>query len=326
MLAVRPWRPGAPAIPELAEQPEPSPGPGEVLLEIVATALNRADLLQVRGQYPPPPGESEIPGLEAAGRVVALGPATAGVEIGDRCAALLAGGGQAERVAVPVGQLLPLPEEWSCDEAAALPEAAITAWTNLVDEGGLAAGEWVVIAGATSGVGSFAVQLARALGGRVIAVGRDAERLARLRDLGAEQLLTFGPELGPRLRRLTGGAGAALALDLVGGERTADLLATLEPRGRLVLIGLTAGRNATLDLARLLRDRLRVVGSVLRPRPRAEKARLVAAFLEFARARLERRELRPLIDRRFELREIAAAYEHLATGRPLGKVVVRVGR
>jgi len=324
MRAVRPWRPGAPATPELAELPEPTPGPGEVLLDVVATALNRADLLQVRGQYPPPPGESEIPGLEAAGRVVALGPGTTGVAMGGRYAALLAGGGQAERVAVPAGQLLPIPASWSFDEAAALPEAAITAWTNLVDEGALAAGEVVVIAGATSGVGSFAVQLARALGGRVIAVGRDLERLARLRELGAEHLLEFGPELGARLRRETGGAGAHLVLDLVGGEQTAELLATLAPRGRLVLVGLTAGRSATLDLARLLRERLRLVGSVLRPRSRSEKARLVGDFLSFAAGRLERRELMPVIDRRFELGEIAAAYQHLATGRPLGKVVVRV--
>ncbi len=324
MRAVRPWRPGAPATPELVEQPEPTPGPGEVLLEVVATALNRADLLQVRGQYPAPPGESEIPGLEAAGRVVALGRETSGVTLGGCYAALLAGGGQAERVAVPVGQLLPLPAGWSFDEAAALPEAAITAWTNLVDEGALAAGEVVVIAGATSGVGTFAVQLGRALGGRVIAVGRDLERLARLRELGAEHLLELGPELGARLHRATGGVGANLVLDLVGGEQTAELLATLAPRGRLVLLGLTAGRSATLDLARLLRDRLRLVGSVLRPRPRSEKARLVGDFLAFAGERLERRELVPVIDRRFELGEIAAAYQHLASGRPLGKVVVRV--
>ncbi|MFN7940797.1 MAG: NAD(P)H-quinone oxidoreductase [Thermoanaerobaculia bacterium] len=324
MRAVLPWTPGSPPAPRIGEASDPRPGPGEVLIEIHATALNRADLLQMQGRYPPPVGESEIPGLEAAGEIVALGAGVEGFRIGDRVGALLAGGGHAERAAAPAGQLIPIPANWTWEEAGALPEAAITAWTNLVVEGGLQPGECVAVTGAASGIGTFAIPLARELGARVFAVGRDPDRLERTRALGAERVFVEGESLPGDLRAATEGRGVDLVLDLVGGERISGLLAALAPRGRLVLLSLLAGSSVEVDLARLLRGRLRLIGSVLRSRTRAEKGELVAGFRQFADGLLRERRLLPLLDRVFPFAEIATAYEHLAHGRPLGKVGVRV--
>lgn len=306
----------------LAEVPAPAAGPGEVVLRVRATALNRADLLQVRGHYPPPPGESTIPGLECAGEVESVGERVAGWRPGDRAMALLAGGGHAEQVAVPVGQLVPVPPALSWSAAAALPEAALTAWTNLVHEGGLRAGETVLITGAASGVGSFAVQLARELGARVLVAGRSRERLAALRPLGADAAVTLGPELPAEVAALTAGAGVDLVLDLVGGEGLAERLAALRVGGRLVLVGLLAGSRANLDLAAVLRRRLRVIGSVLRARSRAEKAELVAAFAAFGLPRLADGRLRAVVDRELPFAQIARAYAELERGGVLGKIVL----
>lgn len=327
MRAVAPAPPGGEESPRLVELADPVAGPGEVLLDVRASALNRADLLQLRGQYPPPAGESDVPGLEAAGVIAALGPGVvegAPFRVGDAVAALLAGGGHAEKVAVPVGQLLPVPRGWSFEEAAALPEAALTAWTNLVVEGKLAAGETVLVTGATSGVGTFVVQLARELGARVFAAGRDPERLERLRPLGADAVFLLGPDLGSRVRAATDGHGADLAIDLVGGEHFERALDALAPHGRLVLVGLMAGRSVEVDLGRILRKGLSIAGSTLRPRPRAEKAELVAAFHAFAAPLLAERKLLPMIDRVFDFDAIAGAFGYLERDRPLGKVVVRM--
>ena len=330
MRAVAPWSPDSPARALLVDRPEPEPAHGEVLLEVRATALNRADLLQLRGKYPPPPGESPVPGLEAAGVIAALGPGVERWRVGDRVAALLAGGGQAERAAVPAGQLFEIPPGLSFVQAAALPEAAITSWTNLVEEGGLQAGEWVLVSGATSGVGTFALQLARELGGRPIGAARDSERLHLLSDLGAEAAVALDADLPAAVRAVTGdggddgggGGGADLALDLVGGRWLPSILASLAPRGRCVLIGLVAGNRAEIDLGALLRARLRVTGSVLRSRPRAEKARLVADFERFAAPRLADGRLRPVIARVHPFAAIAEAYEELERGGVTGKIVI----
>lgn len=320
MRAVLPATAGVQSTAQLGEQPEPRPGRGEVLIAVRATALNRADLLQMRGEYPPPPGESAIPGLEAAGEIVELGEEVGGWKLGDRVAALLAGGGHAERVAAPAGQLIRIPARWSWEEAAALPEAALTAWTNLVVEGKLRDGERVLVTGATSGIGTYVVRLAKALGASVVAAGRDGDRLSRLTELGADQLIGID-ELPAGV--LAGG-GVNLVIDLVGGDVLPRALQTLAPRGRLVLVGLMAGRRAEIDLALVLRQRLTLRGSVLRPRSRREKAALVEGFLSFATPRLARRELLPVIDRVFAFAAIAEAYAWVERGRPLGKVVVTV--
>lgn len=329
MRAVLPYDPASPydpvtgaGPPRLGTLPDPVAGPGELLVEVRAAGVNHAEPMQLAGRYPPPPGESEVPGLECAGVVAAVGGGVEGWAPGDRVMALLAGGGHAERVAVPAGQAMPIPGNLSFVEAAAVPESGLTAWTNLVAEGGLAAGEAVLITGATGGVGSFAVQLAAALGGRVIAGGRDRGRLAALADLGAEALVALDDGLPEAVRRATGGRGADLALDFVGGEHLPRLLAALAPQGRLVLVGLLAGARAEIDLARVLRRHLRIVGSTLRPRPREEKARLVAAFSAFALPRLADGRLRPLVDRVFPFTDAAAAYRALTEGGGLGKVVL----
>lgn len=325
MLAVPPYDPSAPGRVVLCDLPEPVANGGEILVEIAATALNHADLHQLQGNYPPPSGESEIPGLECAGTIRALGPSvdSSRFPVGSRGMALLAGGGHAQRVAVPAGQWMAIPESLSFVEAAALPEAALTAWTNLVAEGDVQAGETVLISGAAGGMGSFAVQLARELGARVLATGRDAERLARVAELGVEAVLES--DQIERVRTLTEGQGVDLVLDFVGGRGFAERVSLLRRQGRAVLIGTPGGRESMLDLGAVLGRRLRIVGSTLRPRSRAEKAQLVSAFWAFAAERVADGRLRAIVDRTLPLAEIAQAYEVLADAlgsRPFGKVVV----
>ena len=316
--------------PRLGELPDPGPGPGEVVIDVRATAINHADLLQMRGRYPPPPGESEVPGLECAGVIQALGEGvdeSGEWEVGRRVMALLAGGGHGSKVAAPVGQLMPIPEGMSFTDAAALPEAALTSWTNLVVEGGLSEGEdkTVLLTGASGGMGTFAVQLARELGARVLAAGRDRSRLEPLRELGADALVELGDGLVERVKELTGGRGVDLVLELVGGERLARCMKALAPRGRLVLLGLLAGPTAEIDLADLLRRRLELRGSVLRARSREEKAELVAAFRAFAEERLADGRLKPVVDRVLPFDDMAGAYRALRQGGVWGKVVVAPG-
>lgn len=324
MLAVRPStsetvkrRP-----PSLVEIPAPEPGPGEVLVRVRATALNRADLLQIRGLYPPPPGESTVPGLECSGEIEALGPETRGWAEGDRVMALLAGGGHAEKVVVPTGQLMPVPEGLDLVEAAALPEVALTAWTNLVAEGELQSGESVLIVAAASGVGTFATQMAREIGARVIVAGRSAQRLERLRPLGADACVVLDDDLVKNVRAANDRRGVDLILDLAGGEPLASRMGALRSQGRCVLVGILAGAKTELDLADVLRRRLRLIGSVLRARSREEKARLVADFHSFAGERLRDGRLAPVIHRIYPFERIADAYEQLEKGGVFGKLVV----
>jgi len=327
MLAVRPTtsETAKDRSPSLVQIAEPEPGPGEVLIAIRASAINRADLLQVRGQYPPLPDESAIPGLECAGTIEALGPETYGCKVGDRVMALLAGGGHAEKVAAPVGQLMPIPDDLSFEEAAALPEAAITAWTNLVAEAKLAAGQSVLIVAAVSGIGTFAVQLARELGAKVFVAGRDLERLELLRPLGAEACVLLDDELAKNVRSANDGRGVEVVLDMAAGPGVGQRLHAVRTGGRYVVIGTLAGRSAQIDLSDLLRRRLRLIGSVLRARSREEKSRLVADFYRFAAERLRDGRLKPLVDRVYPLESIAEAYAALEEGGVFGKLVISVG-
>lgn len=323
MRGVSPDSPGEPILGDLAV---PEVGPGEALVEVRAAGINHADLMQLRGAYPPPPGESNVPGLELAGVVREVGEGATGFAVGDRVMALVAGGAHAELAAVPVGQLMALPDGLSFVEGAAIPEAGLTAWTNLVSEGGLEAGETVVITGATGGMGRTMVQLAHLLGARVIAAGRDLARLEPLRDLGADALVALGDGFADRVRLANDGRGADLALELVAGEHLPRTLAALGRGGRCVLVGLLAGRTAELDLRGLLSRHMCLVGSTLRSRRRDEKADLVAAFAAFAQPHLAAGHLRPQVDRVFAFEQIAEAYAALRDGGLEGKVVVELGR
>jgi putative PIG3 family NAD(P)H quinone oxidoreductase len=326
VLAVKPFSGtvGEAAAPELVELPDPSPAADELLVAVRATALNRADLLQLRGLYPAPAGESAVPGLECAGVVVSCGGSVSRFRPGDRVMALLAGGGHATRVVVPEGQVMPIPDELSFAAAAAVPEAGLTAWTNLVYEGCLQRGQSVLITAAASGIGTFAAQVAKELGATVIAAGRDLGRLERLRPLGASELVELGPAIGERVRALTAGRGVDLVIDLVGGPGFGSLLGCARDRGRIVLVGVLAGPQATVDLGQILRRRLRIVGSVLRGRSRAEKAGLVASFADFALPRLRDGRLRPVVDEVLPFAGIADAYRRLESGGVLGKLVLEM--
>jgi putative PIG3 family NAD(P)H quinone oxidoreductase len=311
-------------MPRVGDLPDPVPGPGEVLVAVEAAGLNHADVYQLRGQYPPPPGESEVPGLECAGVILGREEKPGLWQPGQRVMALLGGGGHASRVAVPLGQLMPIPGNLSFVEGAAVPEAGLTAWANLVAEGGLQPGETVLITGATGGMGSFAVQLARELGARVLAAGRNRDRLELLRTYGVEEICLDGASLPRQVREATGGRGVDLVVDFVGGPDFGGRLAALRDRGRLVLVGLTAGSKAEVDLRPVLSRRLHLVGSVLRPRPREEKARLVAEFTEFALPRLKDGRLRPIVDRVIPLERAAEAYRDLERGGAFGKIVLSI--
>jgi NADPH:quinone reductase-like Zn-dependent oxidoreductase len=254
--------------------------------------------------------------------VVEVGEGTARFRLGDRVMALLGGGGHGTLVVVPEGQAMRVPDPLSWIEAGALPEAAITAWVNLVVEGEIQPEETVLVTGATGGMGTMFVQLAHALGARVIASGRDPERLARVAELGAEVTIPAGADLARAVREATGGRGADLAIDLVGGAGFPAHLAALCDRGRLVLVGTTAGPKAEVQLGEILRRRLRIRGSVLRARPREEKARLVAAFADFGLPRLAGGRLRAVVDRTFPLEQAAEAYAALSRGGLLGKIVL----
>ncbi len=309
----------------VGELPDPRPAEGEVVLAVRATALNHADVLQVQGNYPPPTGESTVPGLECSGVIDEVGVGVNGWKRGDRVMALLGGGGHASRVAVPAGQLMALPENLGFEDGAALPEACLTAWTNLVFEGGLRAGETVLVTGATGGMGTMAVEIAHELGAHVIAAGRSAARLEPLGALGADETVVLDADLRATIGRLTDGRGVDLIFDLVGGRLLPQLIECLALRGRLVIVGLLGGRTTEVALYEVMRRRSRLIGSVLRPRSREEKASLVRDFAAFGLPRLADGRLRAVVDRVMPFGEIAAAYAELARGGAAGKIVLTLG-
>ncbi|MFB6890139.1 NAD(P)H-quinone oxidoreductase [Kitasatospora sp. NPDC056327] len=316
--------PGGPEALVWAEVPDPVPGEGEVLVEVAATAVNRADLLQRQGFYAPPPGSSPYPGLECAGRITALGPGVAGWAVGDEVCALLVGGGYAQRVAVPVGQLLPVPKGLTPEQAAALPEVACTVWSNVFLTAHLRPGETLLVHGGASGIGTMAIQLAKAVGARVAVTAGGPEKLARCAELGADVLIDYREQdFTEVVREATGGAGADVILDIMGAkylQRNVDALAV---NGRLVIIGLQGGVNGELNLNTLLRKRAAVIATNLRGRPLAEKAAIVAAVREHVWPLLESGVVKPVVDRVLPLAEAAEAHRVLEAGTQVGKVVLR---
>lgn len=316
---------GAPDPHTLSWQPVPDPEPaaGEVVLEVTATAVNRADLLQRQGRYPPPPGAPQWLGLECSGRVAALGAQVQGWAVGDQACALLSGGGYAQRVAVPAGQLLPVPDGVGLVTAAALPEAACTVWSNLAMVAHLRSGEWLLVHGGASGIGTMAIQVARALGARVAVTAGSVDRLARCSELGAEVLCSYRDEdFVEVVRAGTGGHGADVVLDIVGAAYLARNLDVLAAAGRLVVIGLQGGRRAELDLGTLLAKRATVVGTTLRSRPLAEKAAIVAAVREHVWPLVGAGRVVPVVDRVLPVTEVEAAHAALEAGEVVGKIVL----
>lgn len=316
---------GGPDTLRWTEVPDPSVGPGDVLLDIVATAVNRADLLQREGRYPPPPGAPGYLGLECSGVVRAVGDQVSGWRVGDEACALLAGGGYAEQVAVPSGQLLPVPHGVDVVTAAGLPEVACTVWSNLVMTADLREGETLLVHGGSSGIGTMAVQVARALGAHVAVTASTREKLDACADLGAEVLIDYTEDdFVDAVREATKGRGADVVLDVVGGPYLSRNVSSLATGGRLVVIGLQGGRRGDLDLGMLLAKRARVVGTTLRARPPADKAAIVAAVRSELWPMVEDGRVRPVVHATLPISDVAEAHRIVESSAHIGKVLLAV--
>jgi putative PIG3 family NAD(P)H quinone oxidoreductase len=321
--------PGGPEVLGWGEVPDPVAGPGEVVVDVVATAVNRADLMQRAGRYPPPPGASDVLGLECSGIVSEVGEGVVGWSVGDEVCALLAGGGYAERVAVPAGQLLPRPAGVELATAAALPEVACTVWSNVFQLAGLRRGESFLVHGGSSGIGTMAIQLAARAGARVFTTAGSAAKLAVCRELGADVAVDYRDEdFVARVREETGGAGVDVVLDNMGAAYLARNVDALAVGGRLVVIGLQGGARAELDLGRLLAKRASVAATALRSRPLdgpGGKAGIVATVRAHVWPDVERGVVRPVVDRRLPMSRAAEAHRVVEASEHVGKVLLLPG-
>ena len=325
MRAVVASGPGGPEVLALGEVRDQDPGPGEVAIAVAATAVNRADLLQRQGHYPPPPGASEVLGLECSGTVAAVGDDVTGWDVGDECCALLAGGGYAERVVVPAGQLMPVPDGVSLVDAAALPEVACTVWSNVFMIAGLQPGEWFLVHGGAGGIGSFAIQLAAALGARVMTTGGSAEKLAWCEELGAEVTIDYREQdFVAEVQGATDGHGADVILDNMGAKYLGRNVEALAPEGRLVIIGLQGGTTGELDIGALMRKRGAVISTALRSRPAEGKASICASVVENVWPLVADGTVRPAIGARFALEDAGRAHALMESGDGRGKVLLTI--
>ncbi|MFE9481691.1 NAD(P)H-quinone oxidoreductase [Streptomyces spororaveus] len=325
MHAITIEQPGGPEALVWADVPDPVPGEGEVLVEVAASAVNRADVLQRQGFYDPPPGASRHPGLECSGRIAALGPGVSGWSVGDEVCALLAGGGYAERVAVPAGQLLPVPAGVDLVTAAALPEVVTTVWSNVFMVAGLRPGETLLVHGGSSGIGTTAIQLAKAVGATVAVTAGGPDKLAHCKELGADILIDYREQdFVAALREATGGAGADVILDIMGAKYLARNVDALAVNGRLAVIGLQGGVKAELNLAALLAKRAAITATSLRARPLEEKAAIVAAVREHVWPLVAAGRIRPVVHAAFPMRDAAEAHRVLESSAHVGKLLLTV--
>jgi NADPH:quinone reductase len=316
--------PGGPEVLVLATGPVPRPAAGEVLIRVAAAGINRPDILQRTGNYPPPPGASPVLGLEVSGTVAALGAEVTGWHEGDAVCALVAGGGYAEYCVAPAPQCLPVPKGVALVDAAGLPETFFTVWTNVFDRGRLATGESFLVHGGSSGIGTTAIQLARAFGARVFATAGSPEKCAVCRDLGAERAIDYRQEdFVAVLKEATQGRGVDVILDMAGGPYVEKNLRSLALEGRLVQIAFLQGSKVTLDLAHLMVRRQTITGSTLRPRPVADKAAIARNLRDKIWPLIEAGKVRPVIDRTFPLAEAAAAHRLMESSTHIGKILLR---
>ena len=328
MRAVVITRPGAPEVLEVREIPRPAPGLEELLIRVRTSALNRADIMQREGRYPPPPGApADVPGIEFAGEVIAAGNSVRGWRTGDRAFGIVGGGAHAEYLVVHAEAVARLPESIGWPEAGASPEAFLTAHDAMVVQAGLVAGERVLIHAVGSGVGLAAVQLARAIGAIPYGTSRTPDKISRAREHGLEAGIVLGSNLGalvPACAEWSGGKGMNVVVDLVGGPYVEPSIATLALKGRLMLVGMVAGGAAPLDLGRVLRQRLTIRGTVLRSRPLEEKIAATRAFATDVVPLLERGAVHPVIDSRFAFTDVVAAHQRLESNETFGKVVLEM--
>jgi putative PIG3 family NAD(P)H quinone oxidoreductase len=325
MRAVEIARAGGPEVLVPARRPVPAAAAGEIVIAVRATGVNRPDLLQREGRYPPPPGASDLPGLEVAGTVAARGDRARRFEVGDEVCALVAGGGYAEYCAVPEVQALPVPRGLGFVAAAAIPETFFTVWTNVFERGRLAAGETFLVQGGSGGIGTTAIQLAAARGARVFATAGGPEKCRACEELGAERAIDHRSEAyGDVIREATGGRGVDVILDILGGPHLARHLDLLAPEGRLVLIAFLEGREATLDLWPIMGKRLTVTGSTLRPRSPAEKGAIARSLEAEVWPLIESGRVRPRVDATFPLEGAADAHRRMEERRHVGKIVLVV--
>jgi putative PIG3 family NAD(P)H quinone oxidoreductase len=325
MRAIVIERPGDETVLQIGTIPSPALGPGMVRIRVAATAVNRADLLQRQGHYPPPPGASPILGLECAGTIAEVGAGVSGWAVGDRAMALLPGGGYAEEAVVDAGSVLPIPERLSFEDAAAVPEVFLTAYLNLFELGALPAGGTALVHGGGSGVGTAAIQLVKAAGGHIFVTAGSDEKCTQCRDLGADLAIQYRTEsFAERVREASGGRGVDVVLDSIGAPYLEGNLGSLATGGRLVLIGLMGGAKVEINLALLLAKRAFVVGSTLRTRPVAEKAAIVAGFQRRFGADLASGRIRPIVDRVLPLERAAEAHRAMKASEHFGKIVLAV--
>lgn len=322
MRAVEITRPGGPDVLQIAKRPVPEPGHGQVLLRIAYAGVNRPDALQRAGRYAPPPTASDLPGLEAAGEVVALGAGVAGVAVGDRVCALLPGGGYAEYAVTQAAHCLPVPEPLDLKQAACLPETCFTVYSNVFIRGGLQAGERVLIHGGSSGIGTTAIQLANAFGARVfVTAGSDAKCQACL-DLGAERAINYKSEDFIEVMRAEGGAN--LILDMVGGDYIPRNIKALANDGRLVQIAFLQGAEVKVNFAEMMARRLTLTGSTLRPQSDLAKARIADDLRRNVWPLIAAGRFAPVMDSEFDLADAAAAHTRMESSEHVGKIVLRV--
>ncbi len=323
MRAIQITKPGGPDVLAACERPQPIPKPGEVLIRVAAAGVNRPDVLQRLGLYPVPKDASDLPGLEVAGTIVAGDPGDSGFGIGDRVCALVHGGGYAEYCVAPVGQCLPIPAGLSELEAASLPETFFTVWSNVFDRGRLSASETLLVQGGTSGIGVTAIQMARALGHRVFATAGSDDKARACESLGAERGINYKTEdFAAEIKRLTDGRGVDVILDMVAGSYIPREIECLADDGRLVMIALLGGASAQVPLDQILRRRLSITGSTLRPRPVAFKSAIARKLREHIWPLIESRQIRPVIHRSFALEQAADAHRLMETSTHIGKIVL----